>query len=170
MSKRIVKKIGDQLADHARIRAVLIDQYDLDAETLADTLEGATDLPEALLAAAEQIGEYDIMLAGLTEYIAGLTARKSRLTRSKETLRTVILQAMDKADIETVTGPAMTLTARTTPAQPIIMTESDIPSRFFTSQPPTLDKKALGESLRNKEAIPGATLSNGGLSLAVRVK
>ena len=170
MSKHIVKKIGDQLADHARIRAVLIDQYDLDAETLADTLEGATDLPEALLAAAEQIGEYDIMLAGLTEYIAGLTARKSRLTRSKETLRTVILQAMDKAGIETVTGPAMTLTARKTPPQPIILNEADIPSTYWTPQAPKLDTKALGETLRNKENVPGATLSNGGLSLTVRIK
>lgn len=170
MSKHIITKIGHELADHERVKAALLDEYDLDAETLADTLEGATDLPEALLAASEQIGEYDIMLAGLSAHIGDLQSRKSRLARSKETLRTIILQAMDKADIETVTGPAMTLTARKTPAQAIIMMESDIPSRFFTPQPPTLDKKALGECLRNKETVPGATLSNGGLSLTVRIK
>lgn len=169
MSKHIVKKIGDQLADHARIKAALIDQYDLDAETLADTLEGATDLPEALLAAAEQIGEYDIMLAGLTEHIAALSARKSRLTRSKETLRAIILQAMDRGEIETVTGPAMTLTARKTPPQPIIKEESDIPSAYWTPQPPALDKKALAAALQDGP-VPGATLSNGGLSLIVRIK
>lgn len=169
MSKHIVTKIGRELADHGRIRAVLLDQYDLDAETLADTLEGATDLPEALLAAAEQIGEYDIMLAGLGSHIGDLTARKSRLAKSKETLRTVILQAMDKAGVETVTGPTMTLVARKTPPQPIIMTESDIPSAYWSPQPPKLDKKALGAALQDGP-VPGATLSNGGLSLTVRIK
>lgn len=170
MSKHIVTKIGQELADHARIKDALINQYDLDAETLADTLEGATNLPEALMAAAEQIGEYDIMLAGLSEHIKALTARKSRLANSAETLRSVILQAMDKAGIETVTGAAMTLTARKTLAQPIVLTESDIPSAYWKSQPPKLDTRALGEALRNKETVPGATLSNGGLSLTVRIK
>ena len=170
MSKHIINKIGRELADYERVRAALVDQYDLDAETLADTLEGATDLPEAILAAAEQIGEYDIMLVGLSAHIADLTARKSRMTKSMETLRTLILQAMDKAGIETITGPAMTLTARKTPAQPIILTESDIPATYWTAQPPTLDKTALGAALRNEEIVPGAILSNGGLSLSVRIK
>ena len=35
MSKHIVKKIGDQLADHARVKAALLDEYDLDADTMA---------------------------------------------------------------------------------------------------------------------------------------
>ncbi len=170
MSKHTVTKIGRELANYENVRKALLDNYDLDAETLADTLEGATDLPEALLAASEHIGEYNIMVEGLSVHIVALQARKSRLTKSAETLRTIILQAMDKAGIETVTGPAMTLTARKTPPQPIVLTESDIPSAYWTPQPPKLDKKSLGEAMRNDEIVPGATLSNGGLSLTVRIK
>lgn len=169
MSKHTISKIGHELADYARVRAALEGRGDLDAKTLADTLEGATDLPEAILAASEQIGEYDAMLAGLSTHIADLTARKSRLTNSRETLRTVILQAMDRAGIETITGPACTLVARKTPPQPIIGNEADIPADYWQAMPPKLDKDMLALALA-EGPVPGVSLSNGGLSLTVRIK
>ena len=53
----------------------------------------------------------------------------------------------------------------------VVENEAEIPSRFWTTpEPPApkLDKKALKDALAAKEAVPGARLDNGSISLRMR--
>ncbi len=160
-------KVREELAGWQKIRAVLSD--DLDPQTLLDTLEGETNLFEAILVVEEEILEHEILLAGLEKMLATLGERKSRHKATIETLRTTILAAMDRAEIPTIRGATATLTRRKTPGQPIIDDEAEIPSEFFVPQPPKLDKAKLKEALANGP-VSGAHLSNGGISLTIRRK
>lgn len=170
MTSHLVSKVGKELAGYQVLRGQLEKGFDLDPQTLLDTLEGETDLHEALLVVAEQIEETESLQAGLNYTIERLQIRQGRQKKSNETLRNVVLSAMDKAGLDTIKGPLCTLTRRKTPAQAIIDEESDIPSRFFKSVPPKLDRKAVKTALDEKEDIPGAHLSNGGIALTMRVK
>lgn len=170
MTSHIVNKVGNELAGYQKLRAQLEQGYDVDPGTLLDTLEGETELHEALLVVSEEIQENTGLLAGLKHSIESLRARESRLKNTNESLRNVILSAMDRAGLDTVKGPLATITRRKTPAQAIIDAESDIPSHFFAPQPPKLDKKAVRNALEDGETVPGAHLSNGGISLTIRVK
>lgn len=170
MKTHIVNKVGRELSGYQRLREQLEQGHDLDPATLLDTLEGETELHESLLVVYEEIMENISLLSGLDSTIEALQVRAGRLKKTNETLRNVILSAMDKAGLKTIKGPLATLTARKGKPAAIIDEESDIPSKFFTPQPPKLDKKAVKNALDEGEAIPGAHLSNGSISLTIRVK
>lgn len=163
----LVRKVGDELTDWQRLRDALASD-DVDEQTLLDTLEGAVDLPEALCAVGEEIGELEIQEAGLTAKITELQDRKSRVVASIGNLRGVILMAMDKAELETVRGPLFTITARRTPPKVEVVNEADLPARFWKQADPKIDKTALNEAVKGGEAVPGTRMGNGGLSLTIR--
>jgi hypothetical protein len=50
----------------------------------------------------------------------------------------------------------------------IILNEADIPSKFWKAQDPKLDRKAVLDALKAKEAVAGAELSNGGETIQIR--
>lgn len=170
MASYVVSKVGRELSGYQRLRDELSKGYDLDPATLLDTLEGETELHESLLVVYEEMLENGSLLSGLESTIEALQTRAGRLKKTNETLRNVILSAMDKADLKTVKGPLATLTARKGKPAAIIDEESEIPSTYFEPQPPKLDKKAIKTALDNGDTIPGAHLSNGGISLTIRVK
>jgi len=165
----MVKKIGDELANYQRIKASLASE-DLDAQTLLDTLEGETELHEACLAVAESAQDDEDLARAISARIADLQARKSRLEAAAETKRNIILMAMERADLETVKGPLMTLSRRAVPPQLVVDQDSEIPTEFWRTGDPKLDRKALKDALEAGQVIPGARLSNGGIGLTVRVK
>jgi hypothetical protein len=165
-----ILKVGDELANYQRIKAQLQAVEDIDARTLLDTLEGETELHEALLVVAEAVHEDEDMAAAIGLRIAALQARKSRIEASAETKRNIILMAMERADLETVKGPLVTLTKRRTAPQLVVVEEATIPARFWKAGDPKLDKKALKAALDANETVDGARLSNGGVGLTMRVK
>ena len=147
-----------------------IESPDIDPQTILDTLEGETNLHEALLAIAKEVMEREAANSGIVGMIADLQARKNRNETAAETLRTIILQAMDAAGIPTIKGDFCTLSKRNVKGKLMIEDETQIPARFFVTPSPEIDKKALKEALENTEDVPGACLSNGGISLTMRIK
>lgn len=164
-----VRKIGAELNRAIEIKRALV-EYENDPKLVLDMIEGETDLAEACCVVHEETLEDEILLAGLKSAIGELEARKSRVERSIDSRRNIILMAMDKAGLQTIKGPLATITVRPTPPKTLISEEAQIPARFWKPGNPTLDRGALREALDAGEAIPGAGLSNGGLSLSVRVK
>lgn len=163
-----VRKIGSELNRAVEIRRAL-QEHD-DPQLLLDMIEGETDLGEACAVVLEECNEDEILIEGLKAKIAELQTRKGRMEKSVETRRNVILMAMDKAGLGTIRSPLGTMSVRPTPKQAIVTDEALIPARFWTPQDPKLNKGELSSALRSGEIIPGATLSNGGISLTVRVK
>jgi hypothetical protein len=163
-----VRKIGAELNRAIELRRMLAEHDE--PQLILDTIEGETDLGEACAVVYEETLEDEILLAGLASKIEELQARKSRMERSIEQRRVIILMAMEKAQVGTLKTPLGTMSVRQIPPKAIVTDEALVPARFWKPSDPKLDKTALKEALDAKEAIPGATLSNGGIGLTVRVK
>ena len=168
MERKAVKKIRDELSKWHEIKDILKNE-DLDAETLVDTLDGETELMEALCLVGESILEDQIQIDGLSAAIDKLSSRLHRFKTSTETKRNIILQAMDIAGIPTVKGPLFTISKKDTAPKNIITDESLIPSQYWKKPPPVIDKKLINEKISEGEEIEGVERSNGGLSLTIRI-
>ncbi len=153
-----------------RVLSDMLAGEDCDEQTLLDTLEGATDLHEALLVVADSIAEDEMQLAGRKNYTDKLGARKTRIERTIDTKRGLILMAMDRAALPAVKGAMATLSVRQVKPGVSITDESLIPAKYFKAVDPALDKKALTEAVKGGAKVPGAELGNGGISLTIRHK
>lgn len=169
-----ITAVTREVARHEELKKTLQALYeDLDPQALIDTLEGETDLSEALQQVASQALDYEALAAATKARKDALGEREARLNKSAETLRTIVLQAIITTGSGTIAGPEMTLAPRKTPPALVIDDESLVPSEYFKSRDPVIDKdklKAALEAAGEDEEIPGAHLSNGGISLTIRVK
>lgn len=163
-----VRAIGYELNEAVKLRQMLGE--DVDPKLLLDTIEGETNLAEACCVVLEQTCEDEILIEGLAAKIVELQTRKGRMEKSVESRRGIILMAMDKAGLQTIKSPLGTMSVRPTPAKLVVKDEAVIPAKFWKPSDPTLDKKALKDALDANETVPGATLSNGGIGLSIRVK
>lgn len=166
-----IRKASHELARYQELRNALSGEG-LDTQTLLDTLEGETDLHECLLVIADSVQEDECMSEAVGLQIERLKERKARFDRSAETKRAIIEQAMDRAGLvgKSIKGPGATLTLRQTAGKPLIEEEIAIPAQYWKPQDPALDRKALAADLKAGIAIPGARLSNGGISLSILQK
>lgn len=165
-----VNDLNDQLKYWQQLRAQLEIQEGMDVKCLTDTLEGATNLPEALLAVADEIRERECQSDAIKLRIAEMTERKNRIDRTAETLRNIVLRAMDSSGIKTVPGDTATLSVSDLSGELVVENESEIPAKFWKAGDPKLDKAALKKAVSDGEEIPGTRLSNGRISLTIRRK
>lgn len=144
-----------------------------DEQALADTLDGETDLKEMLAEVMRSTEEDAMLVAGIAERVAELTERKGRLEHRIKAKREAICLTMDKADLGKIEAPEFTLSLRRSPASVVITDQALLPAEYLrTPEPPAPepDKKKIGDALKANTSIPGAVLSNGGVSLTVRKK
>lgn len=167
MGKRLIYEVNRELEKWKHLTAQLLGE-DLDPQTLLDTLEGETELYEALLVVADQALEYEYAARAVDDRIKDFTHRRNRLRQSAETLRAMILQVMEIANIQTIAGTDCTLSRKQIPPKPVIVDESQIPSRFWRPQPPALDRAALAAAIKANEKVLGAEIGNGGVTLSIR--
>ena len=137
---------------------------------MSEGLSGEENFKDLCLELADEVAEYETSAEAIATRIKELQARKSRMDRSAETLRNVILQALDQNNIKSLPSPCVTLTVNTLKTMEIT-NESLLPSRFFLPQPPQLDAKALRDAiLKDGEVIEGAGPGNDKISLTIRRK
>lgn len=148
----------------ANIRDVIGD----DEEMAADAVEGETNLVEVIAGAVSRVQELEGFAAAICEQMKTLSERKARFERQGEHLRQAVLVAMGHADLKKLELAGATLSRKAVPPKCEIVSEADIPARFWRPSDPKLDRKALLDALKAKEAVPGAVLSNGGETLSVR--
>jgi len=170
---------------------------DPDLDLLKDTVEGQTNLLETITAVVRQIGMDGAFETALKTYERDLAARRKRFEKRQETMRNFLAVAVDlvgsskkPGDPKRLELAEATLTLKATAPSLIITDESEVPTRFFVQPDPVLDRKALLDALKAREAvmkaratldpeaakseppvedIPGATLSNGGQTIQIRV-
>ncbi len=129
-------------------RRLIADHPDLDDDTLADTLEGATNLHEAIAALVRSALEDEAMARGLKGRLEDLTARLGRIEERAARKREIALHAMDEAGLSKITAPDVTISLRAGPASLVITDESLIPEWFFVPQPAKLDRRKVLEVLK----------------------
>lgn len=143
---------------------------EIDETTLLDTLEGATDLHEAIGEVVRSALEDEAMLAGLKGRLEDLKERLERIRLRVEKKRQVALVVMEDTGIDKLMQPDFTVSLRVSPPGIVITSEDDIPEWFWLPQAPKLDKRSILDTIKSGTAVMGAEFSNSKITLAVRTK
>ena len=164
-------KLATEFSHHEYLKAQLREQFpDVDEETLADTLEGETNL-NAMLAEVIRTGlDDEAMVAAINARISSMKERALRLNDRANRKRNLVQHVMERAGLKKLTEPDMTVSLRATPAHVTITDEKIIPNVYWMPQPPKLDKNAIKDAIKNGTEIPGALLGNISTTLSVRTK
>ena len=143
---------------------------EIDDETLKDTLEGISDLPEAVSAVIRSSLDDEAYIQGLKGRLEDLQARLSRLKERYEKKRALARWAMVEADLEKVVCEDLSVSLRKGGEKLEVIDEGRVPETFFVPQPSKLDRKSLTDALKRGESVNGALLVMGEPSITVRVR
>jgi len=164
-------QLAGEISRHRALRDRLLAEIpNLDSETLADTLEGITDLKEMLAEVLRSALEDEALAAGLSTRLSDMKARLGRLQTRGKSKRHLALKAMTEANIPKLVEADFTASLRQgTPALEVVA-EDRIPAAYWKPQPPQLDRQGLLAALKLGTAIEGAALAPPNLQLSVRTK
>ncbi len=151
-------------------RRLIADYPDIDDETLFDTLDGATNLKEAVGELIRSALNDEALEAGLKVRIDEMKERQARFQSTAQSKRNFALKVMEEADLEKLVEPDFTVSVRTGPCSLVVIDEQEIPETYWRPQPPKLDRKAALDAIARGQKVPGATLSNARVVLSVRRK
>ena len=143
---------------------------DLDPETLADTLEGITDLKEMLAELVRSALEDEAVAAALSTRLSDMKARFERFEMRAARKRQLAMRAMCEADIDKLDQPDFTASLRQAAPALEVVAEDKIPASYWKPQPFKLDRQGLLQALKSGTAIDGACLAPPQPCLSVRTK
>ena len=159
------------LAEYQYLREQILAEYqEIDADTLRDTVEGLSDLPEILATVVRSYLDDLAIAAALGMRVGDMQERLHRIEHRAEKKRALITSVMERADLKKLAEADFTASLRAVPPSLVVSDEHDIPEGFWKPQPPKLDRRGLMAALTAGQAVPGASLGNGGLTLSVRTK
>ena len=160
-----------ELHHHEYLREQLVKQFPEETEeTLADTLEGETNLHEMLARVLRSAMDDRAIADGLGRRICDMETRKQRIVDRANKKRALVLEIMERAGIKKLADPEFTATLRAAPAPVIITDEVLIPFEFWRQGDPVLKRKELRQALAAKRIVPGAVLGNAPMTISVRTK
>jgi Siphovirus Gp157 len=150
-----------------RIRA---EDPQIDQRTLADTIEGLTDLHEIVAAIIRSALSDETLATGLKCRIADMQGRLDRLENRASKRRQIAKDIMVELDLKKITAPDFTISIR--PGMPILLVldEAAVPSIYWQPSAPRLNRQGLLSELKDGAEIRGVTLSNPEPVLSVRTK
>ncbi len=142
----------------------------LDEQTLADTVEGLTDLHEILAAIIRAALADEALANGLKGRITEMEDRRERLQERAARRRQIARETMAELDLKKITAPDFTASLRAGMASLVVLDEASIPSIYWEPRDPRLDRATLSADLKQGADIAGATLSNPEPVLSVRTR
>ena len=150
-----------------RIRA---EDPTIDERTLADTVEGLTDLHEILAAIIRSALSDEALASGLKNRVGEMQERLDRLQDRASKRRQIAKDVMIELDIKKITAPDFSVSIR--PGLPAlqVLNEASVPSIYWQPGAPRLKRQELLSELKTGTEIDGVTLSNPEPVLNVRVK
>jgi Siphovirus Gp157 len=149
----------------------LLSEYpNIDEDTVADTLEGITDLHEMIAAVIRSTLVDEAFHAGLRLRVDEMKERLSRLELRAAKKRQLALDAMTEVGLNKLEQPDFTASARAGSPALVVVAEDRIPEAYWLPQPPKLDRQALLGELKQGIEIPGVQMSNPKPVLSVRTK
>lgn len=140
-----------------------------DADLLADTLEGETDLDRVLSKLVDFVRDAETMAGAVKARKDEIAERQKRYERQSESGRKIIQQLMEAAQTGKVTLPEATLSILSPREKVNVLNVEELPQGFFRVERKPLSKEILA-ALKAGENIPGAELVTGDSSLMVRAK
>jgi hypothetical protein len=150
-----------------RIRA---EDPHIDEQTLADTVEGLTDVHEILAAIIRAALADEALATGLKNRIAEKQDRLARLKDCAAKRRQIAKDVMIELDIKKITAPDFTASVR--PGMPalLVLDEAVVPSIYWQPVPPRLNRQGLLTELKDGAEIKGVALSDPEPVLSVRTR
>ena len=167
----IVSAVSAELIRVKALRARLLSEIpDLDAQTLADTLEGLTDLREMLGEILRSALEDEALVGALSTRLADMQTRRERLATRAALKRQLALRAMCDAEIAKLERPDFTAALRQGAPALAVLAEDKIPAVYWKPQPFKLDRQGILAALKAGTAIDGAALAPPQQQLSIRTK
>lgn len=166
MSKRQINPeiVRQQIANLFHLYPELRDDEDL----RLDSIEAQTEANELFSSLLALMIDADMKAVGLSAYEKRFKERRQRLEHKVEKLRELVFKIMQFAEIHKVELPEATLSVRSGAQQVLITDESKLPDDLCKIE--RSPKKAeIKEALKSGKEVPGAELSNGAPSLAIRM-
>ena len=145
-------------------------EADIDEATLADTLEGLTDIHEVLAAIVRSALLDEALAEGLKGHIQLLQGRLQRLTERGAERRRIARDAMVEVDIKKIAAPDFTVSVRSGSPSLLVIDEGAIPEPYWEPREPRLNRAELLADLKRGVDVPGSHLSNPEPVLSVRVR
>lgn len=167
----VALSIKQQLPQYLILAADLKARYaDIDEETLTDTLEGLSDLPETIGAIIRSSLDDAALIEALKGRIGELELRLERFKDRYEKKRALARWAMVEAGLEKILAEDFSAGLRKPADRLEVFDEAAVPEIYLVPQPPKLDRRAITEALKGGLAVPGTELLTSEASLQVRVR
>jgi hypothetical protein len=153
------------LRDRIRVQDPQIDE-----QTLADTVEGLTDLHEIIQAIIRSVLCDEALVAALKCRVADMQDRLARFQDRASKRRQIAKDVMVELDLNKITAPDFTASIR--PGMPALMVidEAAVPSIYWQPSEPRLKRQELAYELKQGADIEGVALSDPEPVLSVRVR
>jgi DNA-binding transcriptional MerR regulator len=143
---------------------------EIDEDTVADTVEGLTNVHELLAAIIRAALIDEAYASGLKERIEQMEARMRRLDERAARKRQIARDAMVENEIKKIADAEFTVSVRAGTPALVVVEEGLIPSDYWVPREPRLDRQGLLSELKQGATIAGVALSNPEPVMSVRTK
>jgi hypothetical protein len=139
-----------------------------DDEAWLASLESETKFEELLTQLVRRIEDTKALAEGTAGRLTELQERKARMLHRMESLRNLLFKLMESAELSKLELAEATISVRNVAPSVVITDENNLPDIAckFERKP---DKAKIKELLK-EGPVAGATMSNGGKTLSMRVK
>ncbi len=166
-----MNRLAFSKANYLAIRErLLVENPDLDEQTLADSVEGLTDINEVIAAILRSAVTDEALAEGLRGRIEEMQSRLCRFEDRATKHRQIARDVMINAEIKKITVPDLTISLRPGSPALLVTDEAYIPENYWLPRDPRLDRQSLSADLKRGLQIAGAALSNAEPVLSVRTK
>ena len=153
-----------ELAAEFRALADKLNDAELDSQTIADTLDGASgDLEEKIINTAKYYRNIDADADKIEEAAKQMMARAKTLRTHAGNIKQYLQSNMERAGLQKVPSPWFVITLAQNPESVTVDDESAIPRDYFKEAPASyqLDKTLVKQAIKDGHEVPGAHLSRG---------
>lgn len=149
---------------------ILTIEPDIDEQTLADTVEGLTDMHEILQAIIRSALVDQALASGLKCRIADMQDRLNRLEDRISKRRQIAKDVMVDLGLKKLTAPDFTASIQPGIPSLTIIDVDAVPKTYWEPGQPRLRRQLLAHDLKQGEEVSGAVLSEPQPFLSVRTR
>jgi hypothetical protein len=142
----------------------------IDEQTLADTVEGLTDLHEIVQAVIRAALADEALARGLKCRISDMQGRLDRLQDRAAKRRQIARDVMVELDLKKLNAPDFTASIREGTPSLLVLNEDAVPSIYWQPSEPHLNRQELAYELKQGAEIAGVALSDPEPVLSVRTR
>lgn len=142
----------------------------IDEQTLADTVEGLTDLHEIVQAVIRAALADEALTRGLKCRISDMQGRLDRLEDRAAKRRQIAKDVMIELDLKKLNAPDFTASIREGIPALMVLNEDAVPSIYWQPSEPRLKRQELAYELKQGAEIEGVALSDPEPVLSVRTR